>query len=71
MVLPCYDPKHPGNGIRHRSGKTCIHPGCGAPAGTLWSPLWCFKHNVERMQRIDAQFQGIEKAFANYQATHR
>ena len=52
-TLPAYaDRNHPGNGDVHLSGKACVEKGCTSPAGTLWSPFWCFEHNIERMERI-------------------
>lgn len=53
--LPAYaDPAHPGNSAEHHTGKPCIEKDCDEPAGTAWSPFWCFGCNVKRMQRIDA-----------------
>lgn len=46
------DPKHEGNSKKYHTGKTCIEKGCDRPAGTWWSPSWCFAHNVARMTRI-------------------
>ena len=56
------DPAHEGNSSRHHTGKRCIERGCDEPAGTAWSPLWCFKHNVERMRRINAAFDRMRGA---------
>lgn len=46
------DKNHPGNSPKYHTGKDCITKGCTNPAGTMWSKLWCFEHNVERMNRI-------------------
>lgn len=46
------DPKDEGNGPEYHTGKKCIE-GCGRPAGTAWSPHWCFECNVVRMRRIE------------------
>jgi len=59
MSIPAYkDPKHEGNGERYRTGKRCIgHPRgfkCDEPAGTKWSPHWCFDCNVKRIDGINA-----------------
>lgn len=54
---------HPGNSARWRKGKRCITPGCKNEAGTSWSPLWCFRCNVKRMDKINARFAAIESAF--------
>jgi hypothetical protein len=37
--------------------------GCDRPAGTLWSPYWCFEHNVERIRRISRQLDEIASAY--------
>ena len=54
------DPNHPGNGPAFRTGKPCINV-CGRPAGTAWSPHWCFECNVERINRIRAQLEDLTK----------
>lgn len=54
------DPAHPGNGPKYRTGKFCIE-GCGRPAGTRWSPFWCFECNVERMDRVGAQLAALAR----------
>lgn len=53
------DPTHEGNTDKYHTGKQCITDGCTKPAGTLWSPAWCFEHNVERLSRITASLDGI------------
>ena len=53
------DPNHVGNSAKHYTGKQCIEKGCEAPAGTKWSPLWCFEHNVQRIDRISASLEDI------------
>jgi hypothetical protein len=45
------------NSAAHHSGRRCVEKGCKAPAGTAWSPFWCFEHNVERMDRISANLE--------------
>lgn len=55
------DPAHEGNGAKYHTGKSCIERGCDRPAGTKWSPLWCFECNVERMNRIDAALEKVGK----------
>lgn len=52
------DPEHPGNGKKYRTGKSCIEE-CGRPAGTWWSPLWCFECNIKRMRRVSASLESI------------
>lgn len=62
-LLAFEDPNHEGNLSKYHSGKPCHTKGCKEPAGTRWSPYWCFKHNVERMNRISAQLEDFaEKA---------
>lgn len=46
------DPGYEGNGSKYHTGKECIERGCHNPAGTAWSPLWCFECNAKRMDRI-------------------
>jgi hypothetical protein len=53
------DPNHEGNGATYHSGKRCHTKGCKAPAGTWWSPHWCFEHNVARIRGIDASLNSI------------
>jgi len=47
------DPNDSGNSPRWHTGKPCIEKDCTEPAGTAWSPFWCFKHNAERIRSID------------------
>lgn len=58
-MKPYQDPHDPRNGASYHTGKRCIELGCTNPAGTLWSPLWCHRCNVERMNRINAQFSAL------------
>lgn len=51
------DPDHEGNSAKYHSGEPCHTKGCEAPAGTAWSPYWCFQHNVERIDRISATLE--------------
>lgn len=53
------DPNDPLNGEKYHTGEPCIEPGCSDPAGTAWSPLWCQKHNAERIDRISGSFERI------------
>lgn len=54
------DANHEGNSSKYHTGKLCIE-GCGRPAGTAWSLLWCFECNVERINRINEQFKQINQ----------
>ncbi len=58
------DPTHIGNNTGYHTGKACIEDGCNEPAGTLWGPYWCFKHNIKRIDRINKQFNLLEKKLA-------
>ena len=60
--MPWRDPNDERNGSNYHTGKLCIERGCNEPAGTWWSPLWCFQHNVARMDGIDKQFQKVRTA---------
>ena len=57
-LRPYADPSHPYNGSEYHTGEPCIE-GCGNPAGTWWSPLWCFPCNVERMDRIQRDLEAL------------
>lgn len=59
LVASFEDPSHPGNGIKHHTGRPCIEPDCYRPAGTWWSPHWCFECNVERIKRITVQLDKV------------
>ena len=51
------DKTHIANSAKYHTGKDCIEDGCKKPAGTHWSPYWCFAHNAERMKRISASLE--------------
>jgi hypothetical protein len=55
------DPDHDGNSSKWHTGKQCVEKGCRKPAGTWWSPVWCFDHNVERMKRVTAAMDDAAK----------
>lgn len=55
------DSSDPGNGLEYHTGKPCIEAGCDRPAGTAWSPYWCFECNVRRIKRISNQFEELLK----------
>lgn len=57
------DPANPGNSPAHHTGKRCIEPGCGSPAGTAWSHLWCMECNIKRMRRIDQSLRSMQREF--------
>ena len=52
-----------GHVCQEPSGKPCIEAGCGEPAGTLWGPLWCPGHDVERLERIGASLDAFAYSF--------
>lgn len=54
------DPTHPNNSATYHTGKRCVEPGCGNPAGTAWSPYWCQPCNTERMRRIGESLRAIQ-----------
>lgn len=41
------------------SGRVCIENGCDLPAGTHWGPYWCPDHDVERLDRITRNLEGL------------
>lgn len=51
------DPDYPGNGPEYHTGEECVESDCTRPAGTGWSPYWCFECNVIRMDRIGRQLE--------------
>lgn len=52
------DPNDPGNAPEHHTGKPCVL--CQKrPAGTAWSPVFCFECNVARINRINKQFENL------------
>lgn len=53
------DPKHEGNSSKYHTGKECIERDCERPAGTKWSPYWCFECNVSRIKRISIQLNNM------------
>jgi hypothetical protein len=63
--LKAYEnPDHPGNGPEHHTGKPCIEKGCTNPAGTAWSPHWCFPCNVARIKRVSGQMEKLATSMA-------
>lgn len=60
-MIPFEDLQHEGNSSSYHTGKQCIEENCNNPAGTAWSPIWCFEHNVERIRRITKQLKIIIK----------
>lgn len=60
-MLAYKDPNHEGNSAKYHTGARCIE-GCGRPAGTWWSPLWCFECNVKRMNRISDALAPVRRA---------
>ncbi len=53
------DPNNPGNSEKYHTGELCVE-GCGRPAGTAWSPHWCFECNVARIEKITRQLEAFE-----------
>lgn len=53
------DPDNEGNSSKYHTGKECIEPNCNNPAGTWWSPFWCFSCNVKRIRRIEKSLKDI------------
>jgi len=55
------DPNNKGNAVEFLTGKPCVEPGCGHPAGTAWSEHWCFRCNVKRMDRVNESLEKLER----------
>ena len=53
------DPSDPGNSSAYHTGNPCWEDGCENPAGTAWSPYFCFPHNIERIRRISKQLEEL------------
>ena len=53
------DPKYAGNSSAYHTGKECMTEGCINPAGTAWSPYWCFECNAKRIRELDKQFDAL------------
>ena len=56
------DPNHEGNSEKYHTGKLCVE-GCRRPAGTAWSPYWCFECNVKRINRINKHLKQLTSCF--------
>ena len=65
MAEPWRNRADPGNGPAYQVGNSCIENGCERPAGTAWSPYWCFEHNVERMERVVRQLTELADRLEN------
>jgi hypothetical protein len=59
------DSNHRGNSSIYHTGKKCIEQECKKPAGTAWSPYYCFDCNVKRIKRIDSQLKNILRGMRN------
>lgn len=57
------DPNHLGNSEKYHTCKECVEIDCHNPAGTAWSPYWCFECNVKRIKRILQQLDDITNRF--------
>jgi hypothetical protein len=57
----CHGPS--GHVCQKPSGHTCVEAGCNQPAGTLWGPLWCPVHDVERLDGISQSLTEIAGMF--------
>lgn len=56
-----WDKNHKFNSSKYHTGKKCIEKGCDKPAGTIWSPYWCYKHNAKRLERVAKQLDILNK----------
>lgn len=57
-----WDANDSANGEQYHTGKPCIERGCDEPAGTAWSPYWCWRHNAERLDRISRSLDSLAAA---------
>lgn len=56
------DRRNEGNSAYYLTGDKCIVAGCQGAAGTAWSPLWCVKHNVNRINQIEESMRAAARA---------
>lgn len=47
--------------------KTCFEQPCPEPAGTPWTPVWCARHDAERLERVERGFKRIEEELGRMQ----
>jgi hypothetical protein len=52
-----------GHVCQKPSGRACDEAPCPDPAGTLWGPYWCPRHDEERLDRISASLESIAASF--------
>jgi hypothetical protein len=53
------NPNDDFNSSKYHTGKKCIENGCDKPAGTKWSPFWCWECNSKRLNYISSQFEKL------------
>ena len=58
----CHGPE--GHVCALPSGRECRKQGCGEPAGTRWSSLWCPGCDEERLDQIAANLDAMTAAYA-------
>lgn len=54
-----------GYSAKHHTGKPCINRGCGKPAGTAWTKLWCAECDKERKDGIR---ENLERMLARFKS---
>ncbi len=48
---------------KYHTGIACIEENCDKPAGSYWSPYWCFDCNSDRMKRISTSLKNMVSDF--------
>jgi len=59
------NPDSPFNSSLYHTGKVCVERDCDKPAGTWWSPFWCWEHNAKRMSKITEGFKEVSLSLKN------
>ena len=60
----CWTGRHYEHICHVPTGQPCIEDGCERAAGTLWGPNWCVVHDVERLARVSAGLQDLQRSIA-------
>lgn len=60
----CHGPK--GHMCAKPSGQTCARPGCGQPAGTLWTEFLCPADDEEQQERTRENLWFVADGFRNW-----
>ncbi len=45
--------------LDHGPLRACVEVDCDEPGGTPWGPLWCARHDAERIQRVEDRLREL------------